>query len=269
MSAKNSILLTIMQSPGIDYNSLLNKCSANYSNINSARAALSRALKDFSVFGFVRKQDNRFFATDKAVVVASAEMKNKLVMKLNQAISSKNPVLEIDTILQRLSTLAERARHDPDLLKTAKTSVDFYVSDLKQIEEKLNSEVNHLSYLAGVLNSNISALSELDFNDMKKTDAFAAQKIVEKIIEKTSQNEVIIETANPLIVEKFEAQMQQKFKKTSLALSQNDVEKFFGLLESLSEQEKKEVSIFLPPIKISFAKDTVFFSGPFSSISAL
>ena len=45
-----------LQSPGIDYNSLLNKCSANYSNVNSVRAALSRALKDFSIYWRLRKQ---------------------------------------------------------------------------------------------------------------------------------------------------------------------------------------------------------------------
>ena len=88
MTAKNSILLIINQSPGIDYNSLLNKIAPNYSNINSARAALSRATKDLIVFGFVVKQRNNFFATDKAGALINSEMKNKLLMRLNQTINS-------------------------------------------------------------------------------------------------------------------------------------------------------------------------------------
>ena len=52
MTTKNAILLIVKQNNGIDYNSLLNKFSSSYSNINSARAALSRSLKDLISFGF-------------------------------------------------------------------------------------------------------------------------------------------------------------------------------------------------------------------------
>ena len=137
MTTKNSILLMIKQNPGIEYNALLNKYSANYSNINSARAALSRALKDLLIFGFLRKQENRFFATDKAIILVNSEMKNKLLLKLNSAINSKDPLSEINLIVERLSTLIERAKHDSGLLKAAKARSDFSISDLEKIETKI------------------------------------------------------------------------------------------------------------------------------------
>jgi len=176
MTTKNSILLMVKQNPGIEYNSLLNKFSANYSNINSARAALSRALKDLSIFGLVRRQQNSFFATDKAILLVNSEMKNKLVLKLNQAITSKKPETEINLIVQRLSTLIERAKHDSGLLKAAKASSDFSISDLEKIEKKIESQENHLHYLRKVLKNQIKTLSELDFNETKITDIITAKK---------------------------------------------------------------------------------------------
>jgi len=110
----------IKQTPGIDYNSLLNRVSANYSNVNSARAALSRAIKDLAIFGLVRKQQNRFFATDKAVLLVNSEMKNKLVLKLNQAIASKKP----ETVYQlELTEKNIQPSNKKFLKKTGKTGI--------------------------------------------------------------------------------------------------------------------------------------------------
>lgn len=269
MTTKNSVLLMVKESPGIDYNSLLNKCSANYSNINSARAALSRTLKDLLVFGLIKRQQNNFFATDKAIILVSSEMKNKLVLKLNQAVNSKKPEEEIDLIVQRLSTLIERAKHDSGLLKTAKGSVDFNISSLKQTEEKILQQLSHLKYIQEVFNSQIKTLCELDFNDTKKTDFKKSKKLVQKILIQNSLKEIIAETPNEQTIKTIEEEMNVKFKKNTLAVSESDLNKFFSVLSKLSVPEKNRLVLFLPPIKINFSGDSTYFSGPFSFINSL
>ena len=150
MTAKNAILLIINQSPGIDYNSLLNKISPNYSNINSARAALSRAVKDMIIFGFIVKQKNNFFATDKATAQISSEMKNKLLMRLNHTINSRNADSDIDSIVRQLQVLIERGKQDATLLKAAKGSTKFHIQDLVVLEEKVSKQAKHFSYIQDI-----------------------------------------------------------------------------------------------------------------------
>src|SRR3989338_2596653 len=108
MSQRNSILLIIKQNNGLSYTTLLNKIQGDYSSINSARAALSRTLKDLISFELARKQGDHIFITDKALPQISSEMRSKLLDKLNLLISSKNNYLEIDLIVQLLHTLIER-----------------------------------------------------------------------------------------------------------------------------------------------------------------
>ena len=76
MTAKNAILLIIKQSPGIDYNSIVAKIASNYGSVNSARAALSRAIKDMNAVGLIEKRDNRLFATEKGQIQIRSEMKS-------------------------------------------------------------------------------------------------------------------------------------------------------------------------------------------------
>ena len=65
MTTKNAILMIVKQNSGIDYNSLLNKFASSYTNANSARAALSRSLKDLTAFGFLARKGNRFYLLEK------------------------------------------------------------------------------------------------------------------------------------------------------------------------------------------------------------
>src|SRR3989338_6120857 len=99
MTARNAVLLIIKQNQGIEYNALLNKIAPNYSTLNSARAALSRTLKDLRAFGLVTKQGNNLFITEKAGTEISSEMKSKLILKLNQLVRSKNAPLNINSIV--------------------------------------------------------------------------------------------------------------------------------------------------------------------------
>src|SRR3989344_6568228 len=148
MTTKNAILLIVKQNPGIDYNSLLNKFASSYSNANSARAALSRSLKDLTVFAFLSRKENRYYLLDKGEGEIYSEIKNKLVIALNSVMKEKNPVKEIDQIVEKLQILIERGRQDRDLLKTSKSSLDFSISHLEDISGQLEKKVKHLEYLS-------------------------------------------------------------------------------------------------------------------------
>ena len=158
MTQKNNILLIVKQSPGIDYNSLLNKVSSGYGSVNSARAALSRALKDLNAVGMLKRQGSNFFVTDKGATEINSEMKSKLLIKLNQRMKCKSPVDEINSIVEMLSTLVERSKQDRDLLKAAKGSTEFYVSDLLELKEQVDKRAHSLEYLSGVMLQRIEAL---------------------------------------------------------------------------------------------------------------
>src|SRR3989344_3673216 len=108
MTTKNAVLLIIKQFPGIDYNTLVSKIASDYGSVNSARAALSRALKDMNALGLVGKRDNRWVVLEKGTLALNSEMKNKLLFKLNTTVSSARAENEIDSIVEQLSTLIER-----------------------------------------------------------------------------------------------------------------------------------------------------------------
>ncbi|MEM4363687.1 MAG: hypothetical protein QXS90_00245, partial [Candidatus Diapherotrites archaeon] len=83
MTTKSAILLIVKQNPGIDYNSMLGKFASSYSNLNSARAALSRSLKDLSALGMIEKKENKFYLLEKGQAEIYSAMKNKLVLNIN------------------------------------------------------------------------------------------------------------------------------------------------------------------------------------------
>ena len=67
MTFNNNILLIVRQSDGIDYNDLFSKIMPQYKNEASAKSALSRALKDLSSFGLVKRDGRKIFITDKGI----------------------------------------------------------------------------------------------------------------------------------------------------------------------------------------------------------
>ncbi|MBI2598311.1 MAG: hypothetical protein HYW50_03885 [Candidatus Diapherotrites archaeon] len=259
----------IMQSPGIDYNSLLNKCAANYSNVNSARAAMSRALKDLDVVGLLKRQGNSFFATDKAVVLARAEMKNKLVLKLNELVNSKNPHLDLDQIVSSLSTLIERSKHDARLLMAAKGAVDFSIGDLKRLRKRHEQLVSHLEYMDSVLKNQIKTLCQLDFSDVRKTGIEIAGGLMVKIVQKNRLKEFAIETNDEGVAKKIGQEIGLRFKKKSVTVKVQFAPKIFGLFENLKTHEKNSLVFFFPPVRVNFNDGVAFFSGPYSIVSSL
>lgn len=267
MTAKNTILLIIKQNQGIEYNSLLGKVSQNYSNVNSARAALSRALKDLSIFGFVTKQNNSFYITDKAESMLGSEMKNKLVLKLNQQVRSSRQS-SIESIVETLSTLIERSKHDENLLKAAKTSSDFFISDLENLQADAKKKISQLQYLERVLFEQINYLKETNFNDVKKTSFANAKETIQSVCIQQNISEIALEVYQGKLREILSAALPLKFRENSSSLKKENMADFFSALEKESFGTG-DVVLFLPPIKAKIGLAECYFIGPFSSISSL
>ncbi len=267
MTLKNTVLLIIRQSPGIDYNSLLGKISSTYSNVNSARAALSRLIKDLLIFGFVVRQNNNFFVTDKAQALLSAEMKNKLVLKINEHLKSAK-IENIEPIVETLSTLIERSRHDDTLLKAAKTSSDFYISDLEELANNTNKKISHLAYIEKILRDQINALKEMNFNEVKKTSFENSKDTIIKIANENNFEEVTVEIYPQTIKEILSEKLSLKFKDHSTTIKKEHLQNFFIELQK-QEFSAHEITVFLPPVKAKVGLRESFFVGPYSSINTI
>ncbi|MDP6670816.1 MAG: hypothetical protein QGI60_03295 [archaeon] len=270
MTQKNNILLIVKQSPGIDYNSLLNKVSSSYGNVNSARAALSRALKDLSAVGMLKRQGNNFFVTEKGAAEINSEMKSKLLIKLNQSMKGKSPVNEINSIVEMLSTLIERSKQDRDLLKAAKGSTEFYISDLSELKSDIDKKIHSLNYLNGVLLQRISSLQELNFNDRSQFKLNPeSKKILFSVIDKSSAAELVVELRNPTLLEKVAKSFNAKAHENSVTLEKTNFKKLLSLLEKTPQFARNPVTIYLPSLKIQIDHPYFYLTGPFKKLNKL
>lgn len=247
MASKNSVLLIIKQSQGIKYHDLLAKILGDYSNINSARAALSRFVKDLEALGLVRRKNNQLFLTDKGILKIQIEMKNKLLLKLNELVREadyKNP----GPLVQQLSVLVERSKQDADLLGVAKSSISFPVSRLEKMNEGIIKQSRHLSYLAKIISKHIKALRAMDFKDSIefKLNERKKRKIVSGISKKL---------AGEFIVKCNDVQKKKKLKKLFDGTMQGDsflfqAENFEKIAFLLLDGKTTDTSIIAAGIKI-------------------
>jgi hypothetical protein len=265
MKTNNPVLLIVLQNQGIQYNDLLNKLSSSYSSTNSARAALSRALKDLSVLGFLTRKENRIYVTDKAMISLQSEMKNKLIAKLNELIDSKNQAKEIDLIVQQLQVLIQRSKNDSSLLKVARNSTNFYLNDLKKIEEKVVKEINHLQYLKKIFSEQITELENLDFNNLIEKEL--NQKTIDFIELKAKEfglNEISFEFYSIEEKEKALNKIDSKTKNEKALLNLSEAKK---VLEGLQKNPlKNKIILYLSPLKIKLKEKKLIVIGPYNKI---
>ncbi|MDD5162610.1 MAG: hypothetical protein PHD95_00185 [Candidatus ainarchaeum sp.] len=263
MTQRNNFLLILKQNPGIDYNELLNRITSEYGSINSARAALSRTLKDLAAIGVVQRQANKIFVTDKGLVEINSEMKNKLLTRLNESMASKNPVEEVETIVKMLQTLIERSKADNDLLKAAKTSSNFYISDLLELKEKTDKRAQQLKYLSDVLLHQITALKELNFNDFKKI-SLSQETIptIFAIIEKQELQQIRIECTNPNFANQIKESLQAKTEQNNLVIEKKQTLQLLALAEKFPPTEKNLVKIYLPGMQIKIENQQAYLIAP-------
>lgn len=261
MTTKNSVLLIVKQFPGIEYNGVLNKISGNYGSVNSARAALSRALKDMNALGWIAKRDNHWFVTDKGQLILNSEMKNKLLFRLNQTVHEE-PLSEIDSIVEQLSILIERSKNDPDLLKAAKNAIRFSLSDLSSISEKVKARQSQLLYLSEVLEKQIKSLQELDFFDTRMVSPREKTlSLLQDIASKTNASELFLSAA-PMVIEPLAAQLNEKPAQDNLTITQKNFPAFFDYLAGQFQQEQ------LLPLTITVAPYTIRITNTQASVTA-
>lgn len=269
MTARNSILLMIKQSPGITYNSLLGKTASDFGSINSARASLSRTLKDAVSFGLLKKRDNAYFLTDKGNSTITFEMKNKLLMKLNTSISSPKKINELDSIVEQLHTVIERSKNDPDLLRDARASATFNVSDLNKLNSLANTKIKHLTYLSKILSKEINSLKELNFTDSLSLpkDKLVVKKLASFFFS-FDLNEFVVEcpeTAFHSISKKFSV----KSKKPNFSLKKEVLKSFLDFCFSLELTQNETIKIYFSSIQIKIFSSLVSIFGPSNEIEKL
>ncbi|MBM3281730.1 MAG: hypothetical protein FJY86_00075 [Candidatus Diapherotrites archaeon] len=193
MTSKTSILLIVSQNPGIDYQALLSKIAPNYANLNSARAALSRVLKDAVSFGMVAKQNHQLFLTDKGSASLKVKMHDKLVLKLNQLMNIRSVASNPDPLVQHLSVLLERGKSDPRLFDNARASVNFSVDDVLKVHEGVKQNIKHLEYLEKTLENQLSSLRELNFPGERVKHLSAFHEHIPRLIKESSAEEIQVE----------------------------------------------------------------------------
>ncbi|MDZ4256310.1 MAG: hypothetical protein U1C71_01790, partial [archaeon] len=195
MTSKTSILLIIQQNPGMDYQSLLSKIAPNYSNLNSARAALSRVLKDAVSFGMVQRRDHQLFLTDKGMASLKVKMHDKLVLKLNQLMQTRGLGHNPDALVQHLSILLERGKQDQRLLDNARASVNFSVADIDKVKQFLSTHIQHLHYLEKTLDHQVASLKELNFPSAHKLSLEEMRPLSGHLLTLSNTPEVQVEPA--------------------------------------------------------------------------
>lgn len=271
MSTKNAVLLIVKQNNGIDYNALLNKFASSYSNMNSARAALSRSLKDLIVFGFLSRRGNRFFVLEKGEAEIYSEIKNKLVIGLNSSLKQKQPENDIDSIVTKLQILLERSRQDKDLMKTSRSSIDFFVSDLENVQKNLEASAAHLSYISRVFSEQINSMKELDFYDLVSMENDKESSLIlAKVFSEAAENEFAVECTLEAVAQAISENLGLKHKNNSFTLPKKKFKKFCAfVLTNKLEFLNEKIILFSSSFKLVFFLGKIFLSGPYSEIKKL
>jgi len=232
MASRNSLLLIIKQKPGITYTALLARILGDYSNINSARAALSRTLKDLDALGLIRRKNNMLFITDKGLAMLQLEMKNKLILKLNEVILKGQAPEEL---VRDLSILVQRSNGDHDLLEVAKKSVSFFVSDIEKKHKALEKKIKQLSYLNSVLKKQINTLKELGFKDRVVFNKESFPKVLSTLIKKEKPEELIV-TADSETLEEIAELLEASIQSNAIVVAPEKISKLLNFFEKNAKQ---------------------------------
>jgi len=140
----------------------------NYKSSDSAKAALSRALKNLISFGEIEKKDDFYILTEKGRHTVDSKLKNKILIIINELLSKSkktNSLQYIDDIIKNIHVFIEKSKTDPSLIKIAKTSSTFYISDLDYLKEDIEKKVTHYNHLLEILEKQVSILKEENFED--------------------------------------------------------------------------------------------------------
>lgn len=259
MTFNNSLLLMIKQANGIEYNEILNKLVQSYKNQNSARAALSRALKNLESFGLIKIEGSRMLITGKGTASINIEMKDKLILRLNELM--KKPMNGLEEVMSLLVVLSQRSSQDADMLKNAKENSAFTISDIEELRKKISERKEFLAKMDSLIEKQAEKLRELNFND--SFEITADDPFVSKILEFVKESSVTIETAEQGFVELLPPSWK---KPASINADGKEFRIFFELLKKFPSSK---VTIYFSGIKIVFMGEKARCYGAYSDVSKL
>ena len=258
MTFNNSVLLIIKQNSGIDYKDLLAKITQRYKSPASAKSALARSLKDMAAFGFIKREASKLFITDKGLSSMSIEMKDKLVLRLNEEI--KRPMHSLDEIAKLLIILYQRGSQDKDLLNNAKENASFTISDIEELRRKIRAQRSHLKKISLLLQQQVEKLCELDFNDSFQLafDEHAATRLAlfcrgQKIVVETKDKDVL-------------AKIPEHWKKQGIISVEG--ENISLLTQLFSSMPSAKAMLYLSNAKISLMAGKATFFGPYKTVKS-
>ncbi len=245
MTLRNSVLLMIKQSPGIDYNDLLARISSRYKNPSSANSALNRVIKDMTSFGLLKKENNKLFVTDKGSASISIEMKDKLIMRLNEEMKKSFP--NYSDIVQLLAVLYQRSSASSDLLNNAKQNSTFTINDIENLRKKMSDRRRYLKKMSLLLKQQSEKLRELDFND--SIEMVFDKDFISKTVAFCGDQKLVVETKDEDLLLKVPEHWK---KQNSLIVEKESIQL---LLQLILSNPSAKATIYMPGIK------SILFSG--------
>jgi hypothetical protein len=272
MTLSDSLLLHIGQNK-TTYNDLLTRILPNYSSKASAKAALSRSLKNLLSFENIQKLDSHYMLTEKGKKIVESKLKNKILLNINELLknTNKNNLENIDEIIKHLQIFIERSKQDSMLLRIGKTSAAFYINDLVNLKNILEKKIKHYVHLNNVLEKQILVLQEQNFEDVSvlNLDSDSLNNI-DKLADFYNISEIVIDctTTDEKVCKIFEENyvFEQKVKNTFILKTENlDVFKKI-LFSNLEDFLKTRFKIYINEIVITSEQNKLFFYGPHNLI---
>jgi hypothetical protein len=273
MTLSDSILLHIGQSK-TTYNDLLTRILPNYSSKASAKAALSRALKNLMSFENIQKDNNYYLLTEKGKVIVESKIKNKILLNINELIKKpikKENLENIDEIVKHLQIFLERSKQDSTLLKVGKTSATFYIRDLMILKKDLEKKITHLSYLNKVLEKQILILQEQNFEDVSilNLNGESINNII-KLAEFYNISEITIDcdVNDKSTIDIFEKNyVFVKKTPNTFVLKIEDVDVFKKILfKNIEQFLKNKFKVYVNEVVIKLEQGKLYFFGPHNVI---
>ena len=276
MTLLDSILLQINQKK-TTFNELLTKIIPNYSSMESARAALSRVIKNLVSFEYIRKTEDFFEITDKGKKIVDSKLQDKMLNNINsinallQKSQPSKSLQYLDDVVKNLQIFLERSKEDSTLLKIGKTSATFYVSDLLILKETVEKRLNNFQ---NTLDRQINVLKELNFEDqfMVNLDNNAFE-LIREITDENSISELIIDCDKTDINSAMLFENHFEFIKKPdnvfvLKVIDIDILKTL-LLSKLDIIMQTKFKIYLKEVVVYLKVGRLYFTGPFSQINVI
>ncbi|HOZ35884.1 MAG TPA: hypothetical protein PLK55_02775 [archaeon] len=276
MTLMDSILLQINQKK-TSFNELLTRIIPNYSSTESARAALSRVIKNLVSFGYIQKTEDFFEITEKGKKIVESKLQNKMlnnINSINDLLQKSQPAKSLqylDDIVRNLQIFLERSKEDTTLLKIGKTSATFYISDLEDI--KKNVETRLINFEQS-LDRQIMALKDLNFEDQfiinLDENAFS---LIKELSENNNISELVIDCDKTDINSGMLFETHSEFTKKPdnvFVLKLSDIAILKKLLLSrLDIIMQTRFKVYIKEIVIYLKIGKLYFTGPYNQILAI